>query len=93
MIEKVDDYYQIKFGSSNKPTIEKRSLKNKDQSIYSVYNQYDPDIEKPWLFDHVNKDKCKEILKNLNLKQEDKDCSFIICRDEVGSTDFNIYLS
>lgn len=59
-------------------------------SVYNVYNFYDPDSDQPWYFDHVDKEKCKSIL--INLKNHDKDCTFLIRREDSNTSNFRIYL-
>jgi hypothetical protein len=72
----------------NKITNTENEFKKED--IYSVYNSYDPDSEKPWYFEHVDKEKCKSVL--MSLKSAYKDCTFLIRRDDLSSSEFNTYL-
>jgi len=59
-------------------------------SVYNVYNSYDPDSDQPWYFDYVDKEKCKSFL--MNFKSADKDCAFLIRRDDLKTSEFNLYL-
>ena len=59
-------------------------------SDYNIYLKYDPDSEQNWYLDYVPKEKCKHVL--LNMKRQNKDGTFLICRDEAEQSVFNMYL-
>lgn len=62
---------------------------NNQTASANIYDFYDPNGDQEWYFDHLTKEKCRNILNDLVDK---KDASFLICKDPEQHDLFSLYI-